>query len=376
MSATTTDTTDTTDATAMHKAIQSAKAEISMEMKLLYPFRVSLHTFLENIARDIENNSIGVLLVGLESACGARAIELINKKVATFETIPNLPGFVRQTGQAKTNGREVEPITKPIIGVTVDRFLERLEYARKFTNADVDNGMDNRALAKKYQPSSTDHVRSIYPSMKKGSGTHKMRAVYSKASYLIHNPNEEVSPSVWMKTVLGHGSYTNLKYYDSVIVTRGPIVKPADVPMAIAEIWARLAALEGEKSDENVKKAEDVLIKPEDVPMAIADIWAPLATLEADKSSETDKKAEEVLINTEEKKKRRVEQVEVDFITIDNKKVSIKKLKRVRNKTEDETKDLVRQAEELLRSHNVKITKDNLTFLGIGSTSVCKYRTM
>ena len=75
------------------------------------------------------------------------------------------------------------------------------------------------------------------------------------------------------------------------------------------------------------------------------------------------------------KKKRKIEQEEVEFITKDNKKVSIKKLKRVRNKTEEETRDLVRQAEELLRKNNVKITKDNITFLGIGGTNACKYRT-
>ena len=34
-----------------------------------------------------------------------------------------------------------------------------------------------------------------------------------------------------MKRVLGHGSYKSLKNYDSVIVVRGPVVKPADLPL-------------------------------------------------------------------------------------------------------------------------------------------------
>ena len=91
--------------------------------------------------------------------------------------------------------------------------------------------------------------------------------------------------------------------------------------------------------------------------------------------NEQDKKAEEVhevLIN---KKKRKLEDEQVDFTTIDNKTVSIKKLKRVRNKSEEESKNLVLLAEELLRTHNVKVTKVSLKSLGIGSANVSKYRT-
>ena len=325
--------------TANQKVIQGAKADERVEKKLLDPFRISLQTFLENIARDAESNSFGVLLSALESASGARAIELISKKVAKFELIPNLPGFVRQTGQAKTRGKKVPPITKPIIGMKPDRFLERLAYARKFTDADVDKGFNNAELARKYEPEAVAYVQSIYPELAKGSGTHVMRAVYSKASYMLHNPNEEIAPSQWMKNVLGHGSYNSLKNYDSVIVTRGSVVKPADVPMAISEIEARVTALEAVRSDEQGKKGEEVY---------------------------------EVLIN---KKKRKLEDEQVDFTTIDNKTVSIKKLKRVRNKSEEESKNLVLLAEELLRTHNVKVTKVSLKSLGIGSSNVSKYRT-
>ncbi len=351
--------------TARQKAIQGAKADERVEMKLLDPFRVSLSTFLENIALYVESNSFGALLSALESASGARAIELINKKVATFEAVPSLPGFVRQIGQAKTKGKKVQPITKPIVGMTVDRFLQRLAFLRTFTDADVEQGLDNPSLAKKYERSAVDHLQSIYPNLKKGSGTHKMRAVYSKASYLIHNPNEEVSPSKWMKDVLGHGSFNSLKHYDSVIVTRGHVLKPADVPMALAEMGARLAALETQKSDEQNKKIEEV---HEEVFIT----KKKKRKLEQEEKVNLDEQHEDVLIK---KQKRKIEQEEVEFITKDNKKVSIKKLKRVRNKTEEQTRDLVRQAEELLRSHNVKITKDNITFLGIGGTNASKYRT-
>ena len=350
--------------TARQKAIQGAKADDRVEQKLLDPFRIPLSTFLENIARDVENNSFGVVLSALESASGARAIELINKNVAKFEAVPSLPGFVRQIGQAKTRGKKVPPIVKPIIGMTVDRFLQRLSFLRKFTNADVDNGMDNQALARKYEHYAVTYVQGIYPEIGKGVGTHVTRAIYSKSSYMIHNPNEEVSPSQWMKSVLGHQSYNSIKNYDAVIVTRGPTVKPADVPTAIQEMGARLAALEAVRSneqDEKSEKAHEVFISRK-----------KKRKLEREEKVSLDEQHEDVLIK---KQKRKIEQEDVDFITIDNKKVSIKKLKRVRNKTEEETRDLVRQAEELLRSHNVKITKDNITFLGIGGTNASKYRT-
>ena len=119
----------------------------------------------------------------------------------------------------------------------------------------------------------------------------------------------------------------------------GPVVKPADMPTVITEMTARLAALEAVRSEKQDKKADEV---------------------------------HEVFVN---KKKRKSEEEEVDFTTIDNKMVSIKKLKRTRNKTPEEARDLVRQAEELLTINNVKITKDNITVLGIGGTNASKYRT-
>ena len=319
--------------------MQAAKADERVEKKLMAPFRVSLRDFLENIARDAESSSFGVLLSALESASGSRAIELISKGVSTFAAVPSLPGFVKQTGQAKARGKKVEPIIKPVIGMNVNRFLNRLAFLRKTTDADVDSGMDNQGLARKYEPAAVAHVQSIYPSLGKGEGTHKMRAVYSKASYMIHNPNEEISPSEWMKRVLGHGSYNSLKNYDSVIVVRGPVIKPADLPMAIIEINARVSALEEKRSSEQDEKEASHNV---------------------------------VLINN---KKRKIDDVFVGFTTIDGKDIRIKKFKRNRNKTEEEANSTVRRAEEILSSHNVKVTKENITFMGIGSTFASKYRT-
>jgi hypothetical protein len=313
--------------TSPQKAIQSAKADERVEKKLLNPFRVSLRDFLENIARDAESSAFGVLLSALESASGSRAIELINKDVSTFEAVPNLPGFVRQKGQAKARGKQVEPIIKPVLGMDVNRFLNRLAFLRKTTDADVDSGMDNRGLARKYEPAAVAHVQSIYPSLGKGEGTHKMRAAYSKASYMIHNPNEEISPSEWMKRVLGHGSYNSLKNYDSVIVVKGFVVKPADLPTAIIEINARVSALEEKRSSEQDEKEAGHNV---------------------------------VLINN---KKRKIE--EVEFTKTDGTDVRIKKLQRIRGKTEEETLALVRRAETLLRDNGVKVTKENIVRMGV-----------
>jgi hypothetical protein len=298
---------------------------------------VSLRDFLENIARDAESSSFGVLLSALESASGSRAIELISKGVSTFAAVPNLPGFVKQTGQAKARGKKVEPIIKPVIGMDVNRFLNRLAFVRKTTDVDVDGGLDNQALARKYEPAAVAHVQSIYPSLGKGQGTHVMRAVYSKASYMIHNPNEEISPSEWMKRVLGHGSYNSLKNYDSVIVVKGPVIKPADLPTAIIEINARVSALEEKRSSEQDEKEAGHNV---------------------------------VLINN---KKRKIE--EVEFTKIDGVDIMIKKLPRTRGKTEEETIALVRRAEERLRDNGVKVTKENIVRMGVGSTNASKYRT-
>ena len=325
--------------TGRQKQIQAAKADERIEKKLLNPFRVSLRDFLENIARDAESSSFGVLLSGLESASGSRAIELISKSVSTFEAVPNLPGFVKQIGQAKARGKKVEPITKPIIGMTVDRFLNRLAFARQTTDADVSGGLDNKGLARKYDPEAVAHIQSVYPSLGKGEGTHKMRALYSKASYMIHNPNEEISPSEWMKRVLGHGSYNSLNNYDSVIVVRGPVVKPADLPMAITEIQARVSALEEKHSSEQ---------------------------------DEVEKAGHNVVLST---KKRKSPEVFVEFTKADGTDIRIKKLQRTRGKTEDESIAMVRRTEGLLRDSGVRATKGNSVRMGVGSTNASKYRT-
>ena len=123
-----------------------------------------------------------------------------------------------------------------------------------------------------------------------------------------------------------------------MIVIRGPVVKPADLPMAITEIEARVCALEDKKSSEQAEIKESVY--------------------------------DGVLMN---KKKRKI--TEVEFAKIDGTDVRIKKLQRIRGKTEEETIALVRKVEGLLRDNNVKVTKENIVRLGIGSSNASKYRT-
>jgi hypothetical protein len=108
--------------------------------------------------------------------------------------------------------------------------------------------------------------------------------------------------------------------------------------------------------------------------MAIIEINARVSALEEKRSSEQDEKeaSHNVVYHN---KKRKIDDVFVGFTTIDGKDIRIKKFKRNRNKTEEEAKSTVRRAEEILSSHNVKVTKENITFMGIGSTFASKYRT-
>ena len=95
--------------------------------------------------------------------------------------------------------------------------------------------------------------------------------------------------------------------------------------------------------------------------------------MEEKRSSEQDEKEAGHNVVLTNNKKRKIE--EVEFTKTDGTDVRIKKLQRIRGKTEEETLALVRRAEQLLRDNGVKVTKENIVRLGIGSTNASKYRT-
>ena len=167
-----------------------------------------------------------------------------------------------------------------------------------------------------------------------------MRGVYSKASYMIHNPNGEVSPLLWTKKVLGHQSYNSVKHYDGVIVARGEIAKPVDIPMLLTELMARVAALESERQ---------VL---------------------------TDAAPRSVRIVVESKRKREEEDIVLVKFDLENGsgQIDLQKFKRTRNKTADEEKELVERAEAILAASGVAPTRENIKRLGIGTATAARYK--
>ena len=72
-------------------------------------------------------------------------------------------------------------ITKPIIGIPVSLFLEKLEKVRETTVKDL--YLTKKLLARKYQEKVVKHVKRTYPNLKEGDGTHRLRAAYEKAAY-------------------------------------------------------------------------------------------------------------------------------------------------------------------------------------------------
>ena len=214
------------------------------------PFKISLSVLLENIARDIQSEDYAVVASALEASSGSRLIEILSSKVAQFKE-SKTPEFLIQTGQAKSKkkgkDRPVEPIEKPIIGCSVKLWLEKLKFVRSFTDGDVKSGMSNSALASKYEPAVVSHVKSIYPNLGKGEGSHKLRGVYSKASYMLHEPTS--SALLWVKKVLGHSNYSSVKNYDSVIVDRGPVARQDSVPILLTELQSRISALESRPAE-------------------------------------------------------------------------------------------------------------------------------
>jgi hypothetical protein len=157
----------------VQKSIISRFAQEALERKLADPFKVTLPQILENIARDIESDDYSVVASALELSSGSRAIELLSSKVAQFRE-SKTPEYIVQIGQAKSKkkgkDRVQDPIEKPIIGTTVKKWLEKLDFVRSFTNDDV-KSMTNSELASKYEPAIVSHVKELYPNLGKGEGT-------------------------------------------------------------------------------------------------------------------------------------------------------------------------------------------------------------
>lgn len=331
------------------KNTQSAVAQQRAESKMADPVRTTLPNVLEHIARDIETKDFARVMSALEISSGSRSIELLNPTVSQFKA-SSTPGYVVQTGQAKSkknkeSGERIQTaVEKPIIGTTVDKWLSQLQFIRTYTAQDVKAGRTNAEIGNKYQPAITEYIKEIYPTLKKNEGGHKLRAIYSKASYEVHNPNGEVSPQLWAKTVLGHGSYSSLKNYDSVIVSRGPQRKPEDANVMMTELESRLKALEG--------RGQEAPAAPP--PQASGDVLIPKPRRKAPKATET--------------------HVRLPLASGEG-SVDLPRVRHRRNKTEADKKALILDAEELLEQNGVNVTNAHLRLLGISSSTVNIYRT-
>jgi integrase len=213
---------ETTRTTAEEKKKTSARAQARCLERLESPLHIDMDVFLENIRNGIKDNNFAPLMCALQAACGARNIELLNPKLSQFE-LSDEEGFVIQRGQAKSRKKEViDLIEKPILGVPVLLFLERLEYARTFTALSVSKGKTNSQLGDLYQDKIVKHVKSLYPQFKSSDGSHRLRGAYVKISHIIHS-NKDVSPTSWAKRVLGHSTLATAAHYDSIIIDRSPI---------------------------------------------------------------------------------------------------------------------------------------------------------
>lgn len=230
--------------TKEHKRQASNRANQRCLERMKTPLLIDMDDFIDNIKRDIKSQEFAPLMVALQSACGSRNIELLNHKVATF-TKSSIDGYITQTGQAKSvkKGIDSDQIVKPVIGVDVGLFLERLEYARTFTNEKVESGATNAKLADFFQNRIVRHTKKLYPQMPSGSASHRLRGAYVKVSYRIHNKDKEISPMAWAKRVLGHNALNSVAYYDSVLVVGQTDVRIAELEKQLDDALGEVSIL-------------------------------------------------------------------------------------------------------------------------------------
>ena len=162
--------------------------------------------FLRSLAYGSGEHKLEDAVVVLMLACGARMIEILNKKVSTFKKDPNDPAGVIQVGVAKMKGdkevKEARSVHKPLIVITPGDFLELLDAVR----SQIDDSGTNEQITNRYNARINKKLKTLLKKHKfpQGIGTsHDLRRLWANFTWK-HRAPPGTSIVAWISDRLGH----------------------------------------------------------------------------------------------------------------------------------------------------------------------------
>lgn len=328
------------------KNLSADMAQTAKEFRLANKIVRTLAQVFENVQTGLNEGSFGQVMLALITASGARAIEIISHKVATFAPVEGQPKYVLQTGTAKSQDGNSWQKAKPLVGMNYSQFEQGLRFVRERTSGAVNRGDSNEELTV-FEADATAVAKTVYADAYRRwgrLGTHIGRAVYGNASYVYYKGNDSTyDRTLWIKEMLGHSS--DISNYNTVVVTNQKI-EPADRDARFVEMQAEIQELRLRMMAP--APAADAPVVP-----------APLNGYRPAKRKRLggDDKAFAILPNSQ------------------GEEVSIPRLKHRKNLSREEKQARVQHGEALLRQYDVKVGNTQLRALCIGACSVNLLRT-
>jgi integrase len=187
------------------------------------------------IVRDLEKwKDVSAMLILLQICCGSRIGELIYH--SKFEATAT-PNYVKQIGILKS--KTVDDVVKPIIFISVERFLKIFAELRRRLKID---GINSAETMHGVYQAATRATKKLFRDTNMSS--HDLRKIYAELSYVAFSKQQK--RTAWISKVLGHDmksvgvstSYMTVNVSDvdvKKLVADAPPPKKRDAPHNMAD---------------------------------------------------------------------------------------------------------------------------------------------
>jgi hypothetical protein len=168
--------------------------------------RYNTEEVLKKINELVNSNDAFEKAVGLSLASGCRPIELFNKNVHFTDIGDN---WVHQSFVAKKRNDAIVPVDKPIVGISVEKFIAEVDEMRGTISLDIrvmihSNGKLNNEIEK-----ACNKITKEVFDYAEGITFYSCRKIYGNLSYDLFAKGGKYGPdptiNYWLSKVLKHG---------------------------------------------------------------------------------------------------------------------------------------------------------------------------
>lgn len=227
------------------------------EIKRFDPVKI-----LEVIQDSIKTEDPFRKAVGLALASGCRPIELF--AVANFEPLEGTKNWVTQDFTAKKRGK-IEPVKKPIIGMSAAKFIEQIGDMRYDVSAEVKKVLNRDGELSSAIEEKANKITKMIFDYEDGITLYSCRKIYGQLSYEMYAKDsiygKDPSIQSWLADVLKHGEddlTTATSYNDYKPITKE--ISSVDIANLQAEVNDLKKRLENLNIGESVPA--EIVVKP------------------------------------------------------------------------------------------------------------------